>query len=58
MIVSLSDIEQPVGKLKNGMTENSKELNNFMNDNAVTEVIGNATNKVPSVVKIFASSRL
>ena len=54
MNVSPRDIEQPVGKLKNRMTENSNELNNFMNDNAVTEVIGNATNKVPSVVKIFA----
>ena len=38
------------------MTENSKRLNNIMNDSAVNKVIGNATKQVPDVVKIFTSS--
>ena len=50
--VSLSEIEE----LQIGITENCKTLNDSMNDNHVNEVIGTATKKVPSVVKIFGTS--
>ena len=42
--------------LNNRMKENSNELNDFMNNSAVTKGIGDATRTVPSVVKIFAST--
>ena len=52
--VGPSDIEQPIGILKDGMKVNNNDVNDFMHNNTVTKEIGDAT--VPSVVKIFAST--